>query len=145
VRADDVKVGQHVQLGGDHTWTDEPRRAEVVAFEKRRRTDTMRQVRLRFLLPDGTVDPEPTGSEWWRPADVVGWEPWVHDYAKRQARRDHRSEVVGRLSKALEAAGLGDLVSVQSGQAVTGTVHMVIGDLVDTDVVADRLRRLAGQ
>ena len=135
----------HVQLGPDHTWTDEPRRAQVVAFEKRRHTDTQRSVRLRYLLPDGTVDPDPTGSEWWRPADVAPWGPWYEGWCKRQARRNHRGAILRGLTDALQAAGLGDLVSVQTGTQVTGTVHMVIGDLVDTEVVADRLRRLAGQ
>jgi hypothetical protein len=134
-----------VQVGHDRTWTDDPRRARVEAFERRRRQDTQRQVRIRWLLPDGTEDPEPTGSVWWRPADLEPWEPWREAWGRREARRAHRRSIVGRLTEALELAGLADLVSVQPGRHVQGTIHMVIGDLVDTEVVADRLRRLAGQ
>lgn len=144
MKARDVKVGAHVQVGADGHWPDEPRRAEIVGYEIRFTHHRQRMVRVRWLLPDGSPDPTPVSAEWWWPRELVPWEPWRAEWAKREARRSHRRSIINRLVEALEQAGLGDLVSVQSGQHVTGTVHMVIGDLADTEVVADRLRRLAG-
>ena len=142
----DVEVGADYQLGDSAShqwspWTDEPRRVRVVAIEKRYRHDTYRQCRIEYLTLAGEPIVDDTRSPWWRAAELTPWGTWYAGWSKRQSRRNHRASIRQRLADALHDAGLDDLVTVEAGQA--GTVHMIIGDLADTEVVADRLHRFA--
>lgn len=144
MRAADIVIGGHVQLGDGPHWTDNPRRARIVQFAKRHAGDTQRKVRIEWLTEQGDPDPDPVGSTWWQPAELVEWGPWYEGYQVRQAERDVRTQLLVDLRAELDRLGLGMLVFDGWRRRKEGMqLELLVGpDEALVSLLTDRLRRI---